>query len=102
LPPVLLVCCPLTPNVDFAVGAPYEVVGKSTGVVYIYYGNSNLTLFHEQTPGRVSSQAIADSLEDVDHLKVFGFSLAGLDFDKNQYTDMAIGVFDSAAVVLLR
>ena len=43
----------LSLSLDFAVGAPYEEDGDSTGVVYVYYGNSDLTLFENQTPVRV-------------------------------------------------
>jgi hypothetical protein len=87
---------------DFAVSAPYEPDGDSTGVVYVYYGSSDLDLFRSQTPVRVSSQATADSLSDVTNFTLFGWSLATHDFDNNRYNDLAIGVPGSAAVVLLR
>ena len=35
-------------------GAPYETDGDSTGVVYIFYGNSDITAFRKQIPARVS------------------------------------------------
>ena len=40
-------------HADIAIGAPYEVNGDSTGVVYIYYGSSNFTAFQQQTPFKV-------------------------------------------------
>ena len=49
LPPSLPLRC-----TDFAVGAPYEPDGDSTGVVYIFYGNSDITAFRNQIPARVS------------------------------------------------
>jgi integrin alpha 8 len=89
---------------DFAVGAPYErqAGGDSTGAVYIYYGNPDITAFREQTPDSVSSQVVADRLQPVDNLKTFGLSLSVLDFDNNQHNDLAVGAFESASVVLLR
>jgi integrin alpha 8 len=87
---------------DFAVSAPYEPDGDSTGVVYVYYGSGDLDLFRSQTPVRVSSQATADSLSDVTNFTLFGWSLATHDLDNNGYNDLAIGAPGSAAVVVLR
>ena len=54
----------LSPHpVDFAVGAPYEEDGDSTGVVYVYYGNSDLTLFSSQTPVRVGGCMLREKVE---------------------------------------
>ena len=39
--------------IDFAVGAPYTENNGNTGAIYIYYGNSNQTLFESQTPFEV-------------------------------------------------
>ena len=49
-----LLISPLSCRVDFAVSAPYEPDGDSTGVVYVYYGSGDLDLFRSQTPVRVS------------------------------------------------
>ena len=42
--------------VDFAVGAPYAKNGDNTGVVYIYYGQNNRTVFENQQPFEVNSE----------------------------------------------
>ena len=42
---------------DFAVGAPYTENNGNTGAIYIYYGNSNQTLFESQTPFEVRTES---------------------------------------------
>ena len=41
--------------IDFAVGAPYADNGNNTGAVYIYYGNSDRTVFETQVPFKVKN-----------------------------------------------
>ena len=53
----------LSLSLDFAVGAPYEEDGDSTGVVYVYYGNSNLTLFSSQIPVKVGGYMLREKVE---------------------------------------
>ena len=79
---------------DIAVGAPYTRHGVSdidgntdtTGSVYIYYGNSNMTEFENQVPFEITAKDMVDNIGSLDQLETFGFSLAsGVDVDLNQY-----------------
>jgi hypothetical protein len=75
---------------DLAVGVPFESVGTvlQAGAVNVLYGStSRLTgtgsqLFTQDTPG------VEDTVERPD---VFGFALAGGDFDADNADDLAIG-----------
>lgn len=91
---------------DIAVGAPYEP-GSSTdnsnsGAVYIYYGRNDLSNFGD-SPLKITAKDMVDVLEPLDSLLTFGYSLAGqIDVDGNEYNDLAIGAYESRAVVVLR
>jgi FG-GAP repeat len=75
---------------DLAVGVPFETVGAvlAGGAVNVLYGStSRLTgtgsqLFTQDTPG------VEDTVERPD---LFGFALAGGDFDADNADDLAIG-----------
>nr|XP_036220960.1 integrin alpha-PS1 isoform X2 [Bactrocera oleae] len=78
---------------DLAVGAPYE----GDGVVYIYLGSRS---------GLVSKPAQriqASDLGLLPHpLHTFGSSISGgTDLDGNSYPDIAVGAYNSSAVVML-
>lgn len=75
---------------DLAIGAPYENDGL--GTVYIYQGSENGL--------RDNPQIISGNMFSP-HLKTFGFSIAGGDFDGNKYSDVIIGAYESAAVVYI-
>uniref|UniRef100_T1JAX2 NADP-dependent oxidoreductase domain-containing protein n=1 Tax=Strigamia maritima TaxID=126957 RepID=T1JAX2_STRMM len=75
---------------DVAIGAPYEGSG---GAVYLYRGSEN---------GLIQSQKIVAAEID-QSLRGFGISISkGLDIDKNFYSDIAVGAYDSSQSVVLR
>ncbi|KAF8793941.1 Integrin alpha-PS2 like protein [Argiope bruennichi] len=81
---------------DIAVGCPYGG-DDGLGVVYVFHGSST---------GIVTKAAQTIFSADVHRsvpVSTFGFSVAGgMDLDNNQYTDLAIGAYDSDRVTFLR
>uniref|UniRef100_A0A2I9LP33 Integrin alpha-ps n=1 Tax=Centruroides hentzi TaxID=88313 RepID=A0A2I9LP33_9SCOR len=83
--------------VDLAVGAPYE----GQGAVYIYLGSPeglrkepSQIIYAKDLPKQVLSRV---------NITTFGYSLSGgMDMDRNGYSDLLVGAYDSDAAILLR
>jgi len=84
---------------DLIVGAPFE----GSGAVYIFRGSSSgLDVKYSQ---RIAATDLSPALSHYSGrpLTAFGYSLsAGVDVDANGYPDVAVGAFQSDAVVVLR
>lgn len=78
---------------DIAIGAPYE----GAGAVYIYLGSEKGLSSEPSQVIRPSGLGIAPN-----KIVTFGISLSGgVDLDGNEYPDLLVGAYDSAAVVVL-
>lgn len=91
-------------------GAPYEKnseinpsdINPSTGAIYIFRGGAEATSF------KLSQKILAQSVKlpqvhSSNQLYGFGYSLSGgLDMDSNTYPDLAVGVLNSNAILVLR
>jgi hypothetical protein len=75
---------------DLAIGAPVEDVGTvlDAGAINVLYGSANTLTATGNQQWRQGSGGIVGVAEDGD---VFGFALAGGDFDNNGFDDLAIG-----------
>nr|XP_006825101.1 PREDICTED: integrin alpha-PS2-like [Saccoglossus kowalevskii] len=79
---------------DIAIGAPYGG-DDERGAVYIYHGSSKGL---KKNPAQIIKASDISS-----NLRTFGSSLSGgLDMDKNHYTDLLVGAYESDQVILLR
>ena len=79
---------------DLAIGVPYEDVGSvaDAGAVNVIFGSANgLSTDAEQADQfwHQGSSGVEDDLEAGDR---FGWSVAAADFDRDGYSDLAIGV----------
>lgn len=83
---------------DLAIGAPYDSDG---GAVYIYLGSaSGLSSTAVQV---IRATDLPSELPTRSPIKTFGYSLSGgIDLDENGYPDLAVGAYESDAIVLLR
>lgn len=81
---------------DFAVGAPYDgPAGR--GAVYVYHGSRDGPL------PKASQVIYAEDMPGLKPLSTFGFSLSGgIDLDGNMYPDLAVGAYESNAVITLK
>ncbi|MFH4978695.1 hypothetical protein AB6A40_005404 [Gnathostoma spinigerum] len=79
---------------DFIVGAPYD--GEDArGAVYVYHGAKD-GVRKEPTQKIEATKVHRD-------LRAFGFSLAGgMDIDKNEYPDIAVGAYQSSQAVVFK
>ena len=75
---------------DLAVGAPYE--NEGIGTVYIYHGSESGL---QDNPQIIFGNMFSPPL------RTFGFAITGADFDGNEYSDVVIGAYESAAVVYI-
>ncbi len=75
---------------DLAVGVPYEAIGtiQNAGAVHIIYGSPSGLLATKNQFWTQDSPGIQDESEEND---TFGASLAGGDFNKDGFADLAIG-----------
>lgn len=76
---------------DVAIGAPYESDGF--GTVHIYYGTKNG--LRDRPSQTISGKAFSPPIRS------FGFAITGGDFDGNQYSDIVVGGYESAAVAYI-
>lgn len=79
---------------DLAIGVASEDVGTLTdaGAVNVIYGSSSGLSASAAQPDQVWTQASAGINGDPEESDLFGFSLAGSDFNGDSYSDLAIGI----------
>ncbi|XP_058791167.1 integrin alpha-PS2-like [Phymastichus coffea] len=79
---------------DFVVGEPYGG-DENRGAVYIYRGSP------EGVEEKYSQVIYSENLEQP--VRTFGWSVAGgLDLDRNEYTDLVVGAYESNAAFYFR
>ena len=87
---------------DVAIGAPYTTSeSKSTGSVYIFYGDAEVGLLESQviTPSDLPDKGKKYSLQSI---QGFGYSVSsqGVNLDNDGYPDLAIGTLSDKIIVL--
>ncbi|XP_035689164.1 integrin alpha-6-like isoform X2 [Branchiostoma floridae] len=82
---------------DLAVGAPYDEGGM--GAVYLYRGDKNAGIVRKPSQKIVPT----DFPTPFASIQTFGYSLSGgRDMDDNGYSDLLVGAYQTANIVLLR
>lgn len=85
---------------DFAVGAPHYDNGQ--GAVFIYHG-SMPDSFSSDFVQKICAKSLNFPKSKREVLRSFGASLAGgVDMDGNEYGELAVGAYESDAVIVLR
>ena len=76
---------------DLAVGAPY--VDGGSGTVYVYRGS--ITGLSDRPSHIINGTSFNPPI------KTFGFTMAAADFDRNGYSDLVVGAYESASIAYI-